>query len=105
MGQTPLVVDADRAREGQADRPVIDVAVGVLIDATAPTIPAFFDTPYGPVMMLTATVLQPAELGAIGEAEDRAGARAARGLGRGNGGSGARGDGLWRQRDFGLFAA
>ncbi len=33
MGQTPLVVDADRAREGQADRPVIDVAVGVLIDA------------------------------------------------------------------------
>lgn len=32
MGQTPLVVDADRAREGQADRPVIEVAVGVLID-------------------------------------------------------------------------
>ena len=27
------MVDADRAREGQADRPVIDVAVGVLIDA------------------------------------------------------------------------
>jgi len=34
MGQTPLVVDADRAREGQADRPVIEVAVGVLIDTS-----------------------------------------------------------------------
>ena len=32
MGQT-LVVDADRAREGQANRPLTDVAVGVLIDA------------------------------------------------------------------------
>jgi 8-oxo-dGTP diphosphatase len=34
MGQAPLVVDADRAREGQADRPVIEVAVGVLIDTS-----------------------------------------------------------------------
>jgi len=34
MGQVPLVVDADRAREGQADRPVIEVAVGVLIDTS-----------------------------------------------------------------------
>ncbi len=34
MGQTPLVVDADRAREGLAHRPVIAVAVGVLIDTS-----------------------------------------------------------------------
>lgn len=34
MGQTPLVVDADRAREGLTDRPVIEVAVGVLIDTS-----------------------------------------------------------------------
>lgn len=34
MDQAPLVVDADRAREGQADRPVIEVAVGVLIDGS-----------------------------------------------------------------------
>jgi 8-oxo-dGTP diphosphatase len=33
MGQAPLVVDADRPREGQIERPVTDVAVGVLIDA------------------------------------------------------------------------
>jgi 8-oxo-dGTP diphosphatase len=34
MGQVPLVVDADRPREGQAGRPVTEVAVGVLIDAS-----------------------------------------------------------------------
>ena len=34
MGQTPLVVDADLAREGLVDRPVTEVAVGVLIDAS-----------------------------------------------------------------------
>ena len=34
MGQTPLVVDADRAREGPVERPVIEVAVGVLIDTS-----------------------------------------------------------------------
>jgi 8-oxo-dGTP diphosphatase len=34
MGQAVLVVDADRAREGQLDRPVIEVAVGVLIDTS-----------------------------------------------------------------------
>jgi 8-oxo-dGTP diphosphatase len=33
MDQAVLVVDAGRAREGQLDRPVIEVAVGVLIDA------------------------------------------------------------------------
>jgi 8-oxo-dGTP diphosphatase len=34
MGQAPLVVDADRAREGHIDRLVTEVAVGVLIDAS-----------------------------------------------------------------------
>lgn len=34
MGQAPLVVDADHAREGMMDRPVTEVAVGVLIDAS-----------------------------------------------------------------------
>jgi 8-oxo-dGTP diphosphatase len=32
MDQVPLVVDADRPREGVFDRPVTEVAVGVLID-------------------------------------------------------------------------
>lgn len=34
MDQAPLVVDADRARQGLTDRPVTEVAVGVLIDAS-----------------------------------------------------------------------
>ncbi len=34
MGPVPLVVDADRVREGRTDRPVTEVAVGVLIDAS-----------------------------------------------------------------------
>ena len=34
MGQATLVVDADHARDGPTDRPVIEVAVGVLIDTS-----------------------------------------------------------------------
>jgi 8-oxo-dGTP diphosphatase len=34
MSQVPLVVDRDSARLGQADRPITEVAVGVLIDAS-----------------------------------------------------------------------
>ena len=34
MDQSPLVVDVDRARQGLTDRPVTEVAVGVLIDAS-----------------------------------------------------------------------
>ena len=73
-GSVSMALDLQAPPDGLEDE---NEHVGVLIDATAPTIPAFFDTPYGPVMMLTATVLQPAELAHIGEAEDRAGARAA----------------------------
>lgn len=34
MDQAPLVVDADRARQGLTDRPATEVAVGVLIDVS-----------------------------------------------------------------------
>lgn len=34
MGEAALLVDADQAREGSAERPVTEVAVGVLIDAS-----------------------------------------------------------------------
>jgi len=51
--------------------------VGVVLTQGAGHLPAQFDTPYGPVMLLVATVLQPVELDAISEAEDKAQARAA----------------------------
>lgn len=51
--------------------------VGVVLTQGAGHLPAQFDTPYGPVMLLVATVLQPAELDAISEAGDKAQARAA----------------------------
>ena len=73
-GSVSMVLDVESPPEGLEDE---NEQVGVLIDDTAPAIPASFATPYGDVMMLTATVLQPAELAHIGNAEDRAGARAA----------------------------
>ncbi|KAB8041593.1 hypothetical protein [Janthinobacterium aquaticum] len=51
--------------------------VGVVLTQGAGRLPAQFDTPYGPVMLLVATVLQPAELDAIGAADDKAQARTA----------------------------
>ena len=73
-GSVSMALDLQSPPDGLEDG---NEQVGVLIDASAPTIPASFATPYGDVMMLTATVLQPAELAHIGEAEDRAAARAA----------------------------
>lgn len=73
-GSVSMALDLQSPPAGLEDE---NEQVGVLLDATAPGIPASFATPYGEVMMLTATVLQPAELGFIGEAEDRAAARAA----------------------------
>ena len=73
-GSVSMALDLQAPPDGLEDE---NEQVGVLLDATAPGIPAAFDTPYGPVMMLTATVLQPAELAYIGDAENRAEARAA----------------------------
>ena len=73
-GSVSMALDLQSPPDGLEDG---NEQVGILIDASAPTIPASFATPYGDVMMLTATVLQPAELAHIGEAQDRAGARAA----------------------------
>lgn len=49
--------------------------VGVLLAQGTATIPPSLGTPHGAVMLLTATVLQPAEMAHIGEAADKAQSR------------------------------
>ena len=71
-GSVSMVLDLQDAPAGLEDG---NEQVGVLLAQGAAGIPPSFDTPYGAVLLLTATVLQPAELAHIGEAEDKAQSR------------------------------
>ena len=71
-GSVSMVLDVQDAPEGLEDE---NEQVGVLLAQGASTIPPLFATPYGEVMLLTATVLQPAELAYISEAADKAQSR------------------------------
>ena len=71
-GSVSMVLDVRDAPKGLEDD---DEQVGVLLAQGAAGIPAAFDTPYGAVLLLTITVLQPAELAFIGGAADKAQAR------------------------------
>ncbi|WP_083411812.1 hypothetical protein [Janthinobacterium sp. 1_2014MBL_MicDiv] len=71
-GSVSMVLDLRDAPAGLEDE---NEQVGVLLHQAASTIPPSFDTPYGEVLLLTATVLQPAELAFISEADDKAQSR------------------------------
>ncbi|MDO8064786.1 hypothetical protein [Janthinobacterium sp. SUN206] len=71
-GSVSMVLDVQDAPKGLEDE---NEQVGVLLAQGVATIPPSFDTPYGEVMLLTATVLQPAELAHIGNAADKAQSR------------------------------
>ncbi|QYG07821.1 hypothetical protein [Janthinobacterium sp. PAMC25594] len=71
-GSVSMVLDVRDAPAGLEDE---NEQVGVLLTQGTATLPPSFDTPYGAVMLLTATVLQPAELAHIGAAADKAQSR------------------------------
>ncbi|WP_338678628.1 hypothetical protein OPV09_15050 [Janthinobacterium sp. TB1-E2] len=71
-GSVSMALDLQDAPKGLEDE---NEQVGVLLAQGASTIPSSFGTPYGEVMLLTLTALQPAELAYICEAEDKAQAR------------------------------
>ena len=71
-GSVSMVLDVQHAPAGLEDE---NEQVGVLLAQGTATLPPSFDTPYGEVMLLAATVLQPAELAHIGEAADKAQSR------------------------------
>ncbi|MCM2564975.1 hypothetical protein [Janthinobacterium kumbetense] len=71
-GSVSMVLDVQDAPAGLEDE---NEQVGVLLAQGVATIPPSFATPYGEVMLLTATVLQPAELAHIGNAADKAQSR------------------------------
>jgi hypothetical protein len=71
-GSVSMVLDVQDAPEGLEDE---NEQVGVLLAQGAATLPPSFATPCGEVMLLTATVLQPAELAYISEAADKAQSR------------------------------
>jgi hypothetical protein len=71
-GSVSMVLDLQDAPKGLEDE---NEQVGVLLAQGASTIAPSFDTPYGEVMLLTLTALQPAERAYISEAEDKAQAR------------------------------
>ena len=71
-GSVSMVLDVQDAPEGLEDE---NEQVGVLLAQGASGIPPSMATPYGEVMLLTLTVLQPAELAHIGEAADKAQSR------------------------------
>ncbi|WP_425254684.1 hypothetical protein ACPJXG_14375 [Janthinobacterium sp. NFX145] len=71
-GSVSMALDLHDAPNGLEDE---NEQVGVLLAQGASTIPPSFDTPYGEVMLLALTVLQPAELAYISEAEDKAQSR------------------------------
>ena len=71
-GSVSMALDVQHAPEGLEDE---NEQVGVLLVQGTATLPPSFDTPYGEVMLLTATVLRPAELAHIGEAADKAQSR------------------------------
>ncbi|MGK5047917.1 hypothetical protein ACQ4WP_18765 [Janthinobacterium sp. GB4P2] len=71
-GSVSMVLDLQDAPKGLEDE---NEQVGVLLAQGAATLPSTFDTPYGEVMLLTITVLQPAELAYLSEAADKAQSR------------------------------
>ena len=71
-GSVSMALDLQDAPKGLEDE---NEQVGVLLAQGAATLPPSFATPYGEVMLLTLTVLQPAELAHISEAEDKAQSR------------------------------
>ena len=73
-GSVSMVLDLQDAPAGLENE---NEQVGVLLHQAASTMPPSFDTPYGEVLLLTVTVLQPAELAHISEAEDKAQSRRA----------------------------
>lgn len=73
-GSVSMVLDVQDAPAGLEDD---KEQVGVLLAQGAPGMPPSFDMPYGEVLLLTITVLQPAELAFISEAQDKAQSRRA----------------------------
>ena len=71
-GSVSMVLDVQDAPKHLEDG---DGQVGALLAQGAAGIPASFDTPYGPVLLLTVTVLQPAEMTHIGAAAGKAQSR------------------------------
>lgn len=71
-GSVSMVLDVRDAPAGLEDE---DEQVGVLLAQGASCIAPSFDTPYGEVLLLTVTALQPAELAFISEAADKAQSR------------------------------
>jgi hypothetical protein len=71
-GSVSMVLDVRDAPAGLEDG---DEQVGVLLSQGTATLPPSFATPYGEVLLLTVTALQPAELAHIGAAADKAQSR------------------------------
>lgn len=71
-GSVSMALEVQDAPKGLEDE---NAQVGVLLAQGTATIPPSLATPYGAVMLLTATVLQPAEMAHIGEAADKAQSR------------------------------
>ncbi|MED5595355.1 hypothetical protein [Janthinobacterium sp. P210006] len=71
-GSVSMVLDVQEAPTGLEDE---HGQMGVLLAQGTATIPPSFGTPYGEVMLLTAAVLQPAEMAHIGNAADKAQSR------------------------------
>jgi hypothetical protein len=71
-GSVSMVLDVRDAPAGLEDE---DEQVGVLLAQGASSIAPSFATPYGDVLLLTVTALQPAELAFISEAADKAQSR------------------------------
>jgi hypothetical protein len=67
-----MALDLQEAPRGLEDE---NEQVGVLLARGAATLASSFDTPYGEVMLLTVTVLQPSELAHLSVADDKAQAR------------------------------
>lgn len=71
-GSVSMALEVQDAPNGLEDE---NGQVGVLLAQGTATIPPSLATPYGAVMLFTATVLQPAEMAHIGEAADKAQSR------------------------------
>ena len=71
-GSVSMALDVQDAPMGLEDE---NGQVGVLLAQGTATIPPSLATPYGAVMLLTVTVLQPAEMAHIGAAADKARSR------------------------------
>lgn len=67
-GSVSMLLDVRQPPNGLEDE---NEQVGVLLAQGASTIAPSFDTPYGEVMLLTVTALQPSELAFISEADDK----------------------------------